>query len=115
LEPIAFFANTPGQLFYQSLSITSTWDKNITIMYFTSGQFTPADCNKSNYLSYDRVTSDPNGTEYPDDLLPYSLVTSWMTPWISKMDLPNKLANEVKLELAPSYVNPEFEAIDFGE
>jgi hypothetical protein len=38
-----------------------------------------------------------------------------MTPWISQLDLPNKLANEVKLEFAPSYENPEFKAVDFGE
>jgi hypothetical protein len=38
-----------------------------------------------------------------------------MTPWISDLDLPNKLAHEVKLELAPDYQNPEFEAVDFGE
>ncbi len=40
-----------------------------------------------------RLTSDPENSEYPEELLPTSWTGSWMTPYQDKFDLKKKHAN----------------------
>lgn len=56
-----------------------------------------------------RLTSDPEDSEYPQELLPTSWVGSWITPYQDKFDLKKKHANQVTLLAAPDYVEPEYE------
>ncbi len=55
------------------------------------------------------MTSDPQDSEYPEELLPTSWIGSWMTPYQDKPDLKKKFANQVTLLAAPDYAEPEYE------
>jgi hypothetical protein len=44
-----------------------------------------------NYIC--RITTDPENSEYPEELLPGSWIGSWITPFQDKPDLKKKWAN----------------------
>lgn len=57
---------------------------------------------------YYRVLSDPEGSVYPENVLPPGTGYSWKTPYISKIDSSSKLESEGPLQNIALYTNPEF-------
>jgi hypothetical protein len=56
-----------------------------------------------------RITADPENSEYPEELLPTTMIGSWMTPFQDKPDLKKKWANQTDLLIAPDYAEPAYE------
>ena len=60
-----------------------------------------------------RITADPENSEYPEELLPTTMIGSWVTPYQEKPDLKKKWANQTELLIAPDYVEPAYEIQEF--
>ena len=54
------------------------------------GPFIPGEWSKSEILVIFRVHDDPDGTIYPDSLLPINLKNVWHYPYVSPTDRPIK-------------------------
>lgn len=83
---------------------------NILIIHNIFGLYTQEEWINSTFLYYrNRITADPENSEYPEELLPTSWIGSWQTPYQDKFDLKKKFANQTTLLAAPDYVEPEYE------
>jgi hypothetical protein len=69
----------------------------------------------NNIIIFFRVLSDPDGSVYPENVLPPPTGFSWKTPYISHLDSSSKLENEGPLSKSTLYANPEFENVEIGE
>lgn len=72
----------------------------------------PEEWTNSIFFFKKRITSDPENSEYPENLLPTSWIGSWQTSYQDKFDLKKKHANQVTLLAAPDYVEPEYENLE---
>lgn len=56
-------------------------------MSFNYGLSMPEDFNKGKSIVIFRILTDPDGTNYPEHVLPVGLGNAWITPYISPTDL----------------------------